>query len=305
MQDLNSTMLFVKVVVAGSFTKAASALGVPKSTVSDKVAQLEKELGVTLLTRTTRKLMLTDVGAEFFRKAEQGISQLQIAGEEASHSQKAPTGLLRLTAPAEILVINSMMNAVVEYRSKFPNVAVELDFSDRYVDLIAEGYDLAIRAGALEDSSLMAKRVGIAQLFLVASESYLRKAPPLKSPKDLRNHICLKHVEPPSDDIWFLRTKQGKTAKVQILQSMSSNAFPALKALALLGQGIALLPNLMCRAELSEKKLVRLLPEWATPEVPMHLVYPAQRFSSPKIKEMIPLLEKHLREIMDVRGSRA
>jgi DNA-binding transcriptional LysR family regulator len=302
MQDLNSTKLFVRVVVAGSFTKAASTLGIPKSTVSDKVAQLEKELGVTLLTRTTRKLALTDVGAEFFRKAEQGISQLQAAGEEASQSQKAPTGVLRLTAPAEILVINSMINAVAEYKNKFPNVKVEVDFSDRYVDLVAEGYDVAIRAGDLEDSSLMAKRVGFAQLFLVASESYLRKAPPLKHPKDLRNHICLKHIEPPSDDIWFLRTKQGKTAKIQITHSTASNAYPALKALALLGQGIVLLPNSMCRTELSEKKLVRVLPEWATSEVPVHLVYPAQRFSSPKIKEMIPLLEKHLREIMDVRG---
>jgi len=302
MQDLNSTMLFVKVVVAGSFTKAASALGVPKSTVSDKVAQLEKELGVTLLTRTTRKLTLTDVGAEFFRKAERGISQLQGAAEEASQSQKTPTGLLRLTAPADIFFINSMIKAVAEYRSRFPNVMVELDFSDRYVDLIAEGYDVAIRAGILEDSSLMAKRVGVAQLILVASESYLRKAPALKHPKDLRNHHCLKHIEPPSDDIWHLRTKQGKTAKVQIPQGTSSNAYPALKALAVMGQGIVLLPNSMCHAELSEKKLVRVLPEWATSEVPMHFVYPAQRFSSPKIKEMIPLLEKHLREIMDVRG---
>jgi len=303
MQDLNSTMLFVKVVVAGSFTKAASALGVPKSTVSDKVAQLEKELGVTLLTRTTRRLTLTDVGNEFFRKAEQGISQLQGAAEEASQSQRAPTGLLRLTAPADILMMNNVVKVVAEYRNKFPDVKVEVDFSDRYVDLVAEGYDVAIRAGALEDSSLMAKRVGVAQLFLVASESYLQKAPPLKSPKDLRNHTCLKHIEPPSDDIWALQTKQGKTAKIQIPPGMSSNAYPALKALALSGQGIALVPNLMCRAELSEKKLLRVLPEWATPEVPMHLVYPAQRFSSPKIKEMIPLLEKHLREIMDVRGS--
>src|SRR3954451_19382528 len=107
MQDLNSTMLFVKVVVCGSFTAAASTLGIPKSTISDKVAELERELGVTLLTRTTRKLTLTDVGAEYFRKAEQGITQLQAAEEEASQAQRAPTGLLRITAPAEIFLITS------------------------------------------------------------------------------------------------------------------------------------------------------------------------------------------------------
>src|SRR5476651_1946961 len=114
MQDLNSTMFFVKVVVAGSFTKAAGLLGVPKSTVSDKVAGLEKELGVTLLMRTTRKLKLTDVGEEFFRKAEQGVSQLQSAGEEAAQAQKTPTGTLRITGPAELIFFGGVMEAFTD-----------------------------------------------------------------------------------------------------------------------------------------------------------------------------------------------
>lgn len=304
MQDLNSTMFFVKVVVAGSFTKAASLLGVPKSTVSDKVAQLEKELGVTLLTRTTRKLKLTDVGEEFFRKAEQGVSQLQSAGEEAAQAQKAPTGTLRLTAPAEMLIFGSVMDAVIEYQSKFPNVRIEFEFTDRMVDLVAEGCDIAIRAGELADSGLMAKRIGLSHMILVAADSYLKKAPPLTNPKDLLKHRCLRFMDPPSDDIWMLRSKQGKSARIQIPLSLSFNSFSALRSLAVSGQGIALIPNTLCKTEIDEKKLTRVLPDWSTKDVPLHLVYPGQRFSSPKVKEMIPLLERGLQKLVVSRDSR-
>lgn len=297
MQDLNSALFFVKVVTAGSFTRAAGALGVPKSTLSDKVAQLEKELGVSLLTRTTRKLKLTDVGEEFFRKAEKAVSQIQAAAEDAGQAQKAPTGVLRITGPAELLVVSSVLDAVSEYRAKFPNVKVELDFSNRYVDLIGEGYDIAIRAGDLADSALMSKRIGSGFAVMVASDAYLKKAPPLRHPKDLARHTCIRHVDPPGDDVWVLRTKQGKSARVQVPSGIASNSFSAILSLAVTGQGIALLPNTLCHSEISEKKLVRVLPEWGTSETPMHLVYPPQRFSSPKVREMIPLLESSLRKI--------
>lgn len=304
MQDLNSTMFFVKVVVAGSFTKAATMLGVPKSTVSDKVAGLEKELGVTLLTRTTRKLKLTDVGEEFFRKAEQGVSQLQFAGEEAAQAQKAPTGTLKLTGPAELIFFGGVIDAITEYRSKFPQVKVEFEFTDRMVDLISEGCDIAIRAGDLADSGLMAKKIGLSNMILVASDSYLKKASPLRNPKDLTQHQCLRFLDPPTDDIWILRSKQGKSARIQIPLSLSGNSFGALKALTVAGQGIALIPNTLCQPEIAEKKLTRVLPDWSTADVPIHLVYPGQRFSSPKLKEMLPLLEKGLQKLVLGRDSR-
>jgi DNA-binding transcriptional LysR family regulator len=301
MQDLNSTMFFVKVVVAGSFTKAASLLGVPKSTVSDKVAQLERELGVTLLTRTTRKLKLTDVGEEFFRKAEEGVSQLQSAGEEAAQAQKAPMGTLRLTGPAEMIFFGSVLEAITEYRTKFPLVKIEFEFIDRMVDLVAEGYDIAIRAGDLADSGLMARKIGLSN---IASPGYVKKAPPLTNPKDLSEHRCLRFLDPPSDDIWTLRSKQGKSARVQIPISLSGNSFTALKALAVADQGILLAPNTLCQAEIADKRLVRVLPDWSTVDVPIHLVYSSQRFSSPKVKEMLPLLEKGLQKLVFPREPR-
>jgi len=299
-QDLNSAMYFVKVVVHGSFTAASQALGVPKSTISDKVAELERALGVTLLTRTTRKLKLTDVGEEFFRKAENGISQLQAAGEEASHSQAAPTGVLRITAPAEVSIIESVMSAISEYRRKFPAVALELDFSDRQVDLVAEGYDIAIRAGELPDSSLIAKRIAFGRFVLVASPTYLKQAPKLSHPKDLVRHDCIRFMPQTPSGEWDLQTKKGKTAQVKVSTGISANSFLAIKSLAVMGNGVALLPNMICKQEISEKKLVQVLPDWSTPDDPVHLVYPPQRFSSPKVREMIPLLEKSVRELMAV-----
>ena len=194
------------------------------------------------------------MGEEFFRKAEQGVSQLQSAGEEAAHAQKAPTGTLRLTGPAELIFFGSVMDALTEYRSKFPQVKIEFEFTDRMVDLVAEGYDIAIRAGDLADSGLMAKKIGLSNMILVASDNYLKKAPSLTHPKDLLGHQCLRFLDPPSDDIWMLRSKQGKSARVQIPIGLSGNSFAALKALAVSGQGIALIPNTLCQAEIAEKK---------------------------------------------------
>jgi len=291
--DLNSAFVFVQVVISESFSGAGRALGIPNSTVSDKVAELEKDLGVTLLTRTTRKLKLTDAGAEYFKKAETAIRQLQCAHEEASQSQKRPTGLLRITAPADIAHF-VIMEAVSEYRRKYPEVKVELDFSNEERDLVAEGYDIAIRGGNLEDSTLMAKKVGTGRFILLASPRYLRTAPPLKHPRDLTLHKCIQLTEPSLSGTWKLRSSHGQTARVQLNDGISTNSFPAVKALVNLDEGIALMPNSLCKDELKDRSFIHVLPEWSTEESPVHLVYPSHRYSSPKVREILPLLEKQL-----------
>jgi DNA-binding transcriptional LysR family regulator len=294
--DLNSTLFFVTVATAGSFTEASRRLRVPKSTISEKVAELETRLGVTLMIRTTRKLKLTEAGSAFLRTAEIAINSLQIAEDEASKSQKTPTGTLRITAPGNSVSF-VIMKAVAEYRRKFPAVKIELDFSDRRLDLIGEGYDIAFRPGHLPDSNLLAKRVGRASRILVAAPSYLKTRAPLKHPRDLRNHTCLTLVFSSVETVWTLRTKDGRNAKVNVTESLSSNALAALKELVLMGEGIALLPNSVCKSELTQRTFTRVLPEWATAEVPVHLVYPPQRYSSAKVREMIPLLEQCVREL--------
>ncbi|MGE3262956.1 MAG: LysR family transcriptional regulator [Bacteriovoracia bacterium] len=294
----HSAFIFVQVVVSGSFTGAAKALGIPKSTVSDKVAELERELGVTLMVRTTRKLNLTDVGKEYFRKAEVAVRQLQAASEEAAQAQSRPMGVLRITAPADLTYFN-LMDFVAEYRRKYPEVVVDFDFTDRMVDLVAEGFDIAIRAGHLQDSSLMAKKVGTSYLVVVASPAYLRKAPPLKQPKDLAQHKCIKFSPAPFRDVWDLHPSQGKGVKVAVPDSILTSSLAAIKTLVALGEGVSLLPLELCKQEIAEKKFVRVLPGWSTSENPVHIVYPPQRYSSPKVREAIPMLEKKVRELLD------
>ncbi len=294
--DLNSIRYFVQVIESGSFTEAARTLGVPKSTISDKVADLEEQLGVTLLTRTTRKLRLTDAGSAYFGRAEAALAELRSAREEASRHQEHPTGVLRITTPAEH-VTDGIALAVAEYKKRFPDVRVEVDFSNREVDLIAEGYDLAIRAGALEDSSLVAKRIGTGRHILIASKGYLKSAPPLHHPRDLKVHRCLEFTDHGPGGEWRLRNSQGRQTRVTVSPGISCNSFAGIMALAARGHGIGLIPNSHCKAGIARGELVQVLPDWSSAEVPINLIYPAQRHRAPKVREMIPLITEHLKEL--------
>lgn len=296
MVDLNSVRFFVQVVESGSFTEASRAIGVPKSTISDKVAGLEERLGVTLLTRTTRKLRLTDAGSAYFKRAEAALAELRSAREEASRHQEHPTGLLRITTPAEH-VTDGIVLAIAEYRKRFPNVRVEVDFSNREVDLVAEGYDLAIRAGSLQDSSLVARRIGTGRHILIASRTYLKSTPPIRHPRDLKLHRCLDFTDHSSGGEWRLRNSQGRQTRVAVTPGIGCNSFAAIMALASRGHGIGFIPNSHCKAAIQKGELVQVLPDWSSAEVPINLVYPAQRHRAPKVREMLPLLTAHLKEL--------
>lgn len=298
--NLHSAFIFVQVVISGSFTAAAKALELPKSTVSDKVAELEKELGVTLMVRTTRKLNLTDIGKEYFKKAELAVRQIQSASEEAAQAQRRPSGRLRITAPNQPAFF-TIADVIAEYRVKFPDVMIEIEYTDRSVDMVTEDFDLAIRVGRLEDSSLIAKKVGENFLIAVASSAYLKKAAILKSPQDLLKHSCIKFNSAGFREKWEFRNSKGKTAKVVIPNSVTTNSFAAMKNLVALGQGVALMPYVLCQQEIEAGEFVHVLPEWFTKEIPVHIVHPPQRYSSPKVREFLPLLERKMREQMPER----
>lgn len=293
--DASAAVVFVSVVTAGSFTRAARALGMPSSTVSDKVSQLERRLGVTLLHRTTRKLNLTEVGREYFEQAEAGVSLLRSAAEQAAQAQRAPRGTLRLTAPSDI-AYRVLAQAIAEYQEQCPDVRVETHLTNRYVDLITEGFDLAIRGGHLKDSGLVAKRLGSGHMILVASPEYVKRAKAPKSPAELSRHRCIcflsgERADP--DPTWRLRSHDGRTARVRLPSLVAADSFAMVIDLARIGQGVALVPESLARETLQRHELLRLLPDWATTEAPVHLVYPPQRQALPKVRAMIPLLEKH------------
>lgn len=298
--DLNAAMIFVRVARLESFTKAALELGLPNSTVSDRISDLEKTLGVNLLVRTTRKLRLTDAGSVFFKKAELAVDALMSAGKEVSLFQKQPTGTLKITAPAEFDFI-SICAAAIEYVDKFPEVKVELLLTDRIVNLLSEGFDIAIRASQVSHSSLTAKQLGSGGSILVANQKYLQNCDAIIQPSDLEFHKCL--VILPEQDAnspitWNLVSAEGKKVKIDPQARISSNSVGAIKHLASIGEGIALMPPTLVYDDISKGRLVHILPEWSTTPRPSYLVYTAHRSSSPKVKEMIPLLEFRIRNII-------
>lgn len=290
--DFNEAAVFVRVVQAGSFSAAARQLGLPTSTVSTRVARLEQRLGITLLQRTTRKLHMTEAGAVFYQNAAQGVGYLLEAAAAVDEALQQPKGRLKVTAPAD-LGDALMAGLIVDIQREFPALEVELLFTDRYIDLVAEGVDVAIRAGELQDSSLMAKSLGTIRWALFASPDYLQHAGTLDEPQDLVAHPSLQFT-PMGRDAWWLK-RGHDSLTVSLGGRTMANSIGVIKTMALDGQGVALLPTFICRPEVAHGQLVRVLPDWNGRADPVHLVYPQQRFMAPKLRAFIDQAQEKLR----------
>jgi len=287
--DLDGIAVFVKVVQAGSFSQAAKLLNMPNSTVSAKVAALEKRLGVTLLQRTTRRLHLTEPGAGYFRRCLQALEGLQAAESELESERSETKGVLRLTAPVELG--RSALPPVLDVLMKrHPAIEIDLIITNRLVDLVAENIDLAVRAGPLKDSALIAKRFVLGQFGLWASPSYLKNNSVPRNPNELKEHDCLRFA--PFTGRKLQLTNGRERAQIALAGRITADDFEALRALAVLGWGIALLPSFLCAEEAKERKLVSVLPNWRGDSVTISVVYPAQRFVSPKIRAFITAAEE-------------
>ncbi len=284
--DLNEIAVFIKVVQTGSFSQAAKQLGMPNSTVSFKVSSLEKRLGLTLIQRTTRKLNITPAGQSYFKACLQGIEQIQAAETEMASIQGEPQGLLRITAPIE-LGSSVLPDLVSQYTSKYPKVRVEVILSGRRVDLLAESVDLAIRAGELKDSSLIAKKIGSGYFAPVASPKYLKAKGKPSHPRELKDHDCVQFT-PMGLEEWKLISSKG-AFNAALPARMMIDDLAMVKLLTLKGDGIALLPTHLCYPEIQAGKLVRILPDWRTAINPVHFVYPAQRYVTPKLSAFMEM----------------
>ena len=290
--DLDGIAVFVKVVQVGSFSQAAKLLRMPNSTVSAKVSLLEKRLGVTLLHRTTRKLHVTQAGEAYFKRCVQALEELQAAESEIATAQREPQGLLRLTAPIEFG--HSLLPSLVGgFLKKYPQMGVELLVTNRVLDLVAEGIDLAIRAGALKNSRLIARRFVLGQFALWASPSYLKKHAAPSHPKELSQHECLRFSRFRTKTLEL--TNGEETTTVAVSGRVIADDFETIKSLALLGEGIGFIPSFLCVEEEKQKKLVRVFPLWHGDSVSFSFVYSAQRFVSPKIRAFITVTEEMLK----------
>lgn len=290
--DFNESAVFVKVVQAGSFSEAARQIGLPTSTVSTRVSRLEKRLGITLLQRTTRRLSLTEAGKVYYHHASQGLSYLLEAEVAVDEARKQPQGRLKVTAPAD-LGDNLLANLILRTQQEFPELEVELLLTDRYIDLVAEAIDVAIRTGDLRDSTLVAKSLGSIRWQLFASRDYLKEAGLLEMPQDIQNHHCLQFT-PMGRDAWVLENGVSQIA-IPLKARTIVNSISVVKAMVENGQGIALLPSYVSRESLINGGLLRVLSSWQAKSNPVHLVYPKQRFMSPKLRAFLDLAQDELR----------
>lgn len=293
--DLNEIAVFVKVVGSGSFSQAARQLGMPNSTVSAKVSSLEARLGLTLIQRTTRKLSVTPAGQAFFQKCSTGLAEIFRAQEEVSSEQMEPQGLLRITAPKD-LGERLLPDVVSPFLKKFKKVKLEILLEERTVDLVAEGVDLAIRVGRLEDSSLIAKKLGAIYFAAMATPQYLKMAGVPKVPRDLKDHACVQFTSLGVDG-WTL-TSGKSTLTVPMTGKLMCNDLNIVKALTLAGNGVALLPTFLCSKEFHEGKLQRILPEWNANARAVHFVYPAQKYVHPKLSAFMEFATEPLKKVL-------
>ncbi len=275
--EIEEIVAFLRVAETGSFTAAGTRLGIPKSTVSRRVARLEDKLGVQLLHRTTRSLALTEAGALFHERAGRALAGLEEATLAAREGRETPRGHLRLTAPFDFGA-GSLADLVGAFTRAYPEVTVEVLVTDRTVDLIAEGLDLGLRgAAALPDSSLVARKLTSMEFHLLASPGYVKKHGIPHTPEELAGHeLALLKVNGGRGKLQ-LRGPDGVTQELGVRVSVSSNGFAFLRSAALAGGHIAMLPDMNAAPELRQGRLVRVLPDYTVGEGNAYLVHPATK----------------------------
>lgn len=295
--DLNALQVFTAVVDAQGFRGAARALGLPKSTVSRKLADLEAHLGLRLLQRTTRKVALTDAGEAFYRQCAPALAALVEAQKCLVETQAAPRGQLRITAPQSFAEL--FLGPVLErFYRQYPEVRVTLDLSDRYVDLITEGFDLALRAGDLPDSSLVARAVGgpeaqaSGRFRCYASPAYLAAHGTPRTPRDLSAHACIFYGSTERGAKWTFVLRRRRVL-VPIKPRIACNSFFVLIDAALAGQGIARVPSFFAAEAEAKGTLVPVLDDFAVPPAALHAVYPSAHNLSPRVRAFLDLLTEH------------
>ena len=288
MDRLNSMSIFVEVVKGKGFTVAAEKIGLSRAQVSKSVMQLEKHLGTRLLNRTTRRVSLTETGRIYYERCKDILLDIEEIEGIASEQTSKPHGTLTLSAPTSfgILHLNEVIPA---YLKQYPQVQISLSLTDRFIDVVSEGFDLVIRIAELEDSSLIARKIAPCRLVLCASPDYLKKNGAPRVPQDLALHHCLTYANNVKPDTWVLHGPDG-TESVKVNGPVCADNGDILKAAAVSGLGIALLPTFIVGPDLCAGRLQAVLPDYCPPEISIYAIFPSRRYLSAKVRTFIDFL---------------
>jgi len=286
-RDLNELAVFTYVVEHGGFTAAAEATQLPKSNISRRIASLEKRLGVRLLERTTRKVHVTEIGDIYYRHCRRMLAEADDADLYVEQAMEIPRGTLRVSATINVGQ-HLLAPMAAEFMARYPEVQFELVWTNRLIDVIHEGFDLTIRIGALQDSSLVARRLGQWQLFLYASAEYLKAQGMPQKPEDLQDHDCLVMSDMRGSKQWTL-SAGNITEQVVITPRASVNDFDTLRRMVADGGGIAILPNYMHFGDY-HSRLVRVLDDWTGRLTELHAIFPSHSGATPKVRAFLDFL---------------
>lgn len=295
MQDLNDLQFFAMVVDHGGYAAAERALGIPKSRLSRRIAQLESDLGVRLLQRSTRKFAVTDIGQSVYRHAQSMLSEAQAAREAVDRVSAEPRGVIKVSCPAALSQEN-LGQLLPEFLRRYPQVRIQLHVSNRRVDVINEGFDVALRVRSQlsEDGELVLRRFGEVHELLVASPGYLDRAGRPKTPGDLAEHSTLSMSDDESRQRWELHGPNGEVEKVDIQPILMAHDFPLLLSAARNGLGVALLPETTCADSVRKGELEVVVPDWHLPLGICHAVFPSRRGLLPAVRVFIDFLAERL-----------
>ncbi|MBU9854291.1 LysR substrate-binding domain-containing protein [Rahnella bonaserana] len=286
MENLNGLLAFVRAAQSQSFAAAAERMGISASAVGKSVARLEEKLSVRLFNRSTRRISLTDEGQLFFERCQQIVSQLEEAEQELVKISAVPRGKLRITAPA--IGYRILLPHLPEFRQRYPDVELDLDFSDRMVDVIDEGFDIAIRSGELNSSQMMSRRLGPFRFAIVGSPAYFTRHPVPLKPDDLYQHACLRYRFP-SNGQWQEWEMTGVTPP-ELPLALSSNNLESILQAALQGLGLAYVPEFIVRPYLESGELVAVLHDFLKEGGKFSVVWPSSRHMLPKVRVFIDFL---------------
>jgi DNA-binding transcriptional LysR family regulator len=289
MDNLTDIGVFVKVVDRGSFTLAADNLGLSRAVVSKYISRLEKRLGARLLNRTTRRLSLTEAGAALFEASRGAIERIEEAEAAVAHLQSEPRGRLRVSAPMSFGILH-LGPAIGDFARAHPAVTLDLRLDDRFVNLVEDGYDVAVRIGALTDSSLVARRIGTTRAVACASPEYLAEHGVPETPEDLAAHDCLIYSYLSTANVWRFTGPDGREIPVAVSGSLRVNNGIVLAEAALAGRGVLMSPSFYVAPMLRDGRLRRILAPYKLGELPIHAVYPQRSHVPPKVRAFVEFL---------------
>ncbi len=292
--DFEAWAIFACVVEHRSFSGAATAIGVSKATVSKAIARLEAQLGTALFHRTSRRLTLTDSGTALAERAGRILAEAQAAEEAAIDSAKAPSGMVRIAAPITF-GIRFVADAIADLIAEHPGIQIDLRLSDARVDIVADGFDIALRIADLPDSSLRARRLSPIQARVVAAPAYLEQHGTPRHPADLAHHACFLYAN--AIGAWHFRKADGEEAAVRPAGPLITDNGDAMIPALLAGLGIARLPDFIIDRELADGRLVEILADWSPPNIALHLLTPPSTLRPARVELVIEFLSQRFRNL--------